>query len=38
VSLGTLVTPGTSIATLDDSVIKLDFTVPERYLAVLSQG
>jgi membrane fusion protein (multidrug efflux system) len=39
VSPGTLVTPGTSIATLDDiSVIKLDFTVPERYLAVLSQG
>jgi len=39
VSPGTLVTPGTAIATLDDiSVIKLDFTVPERYLAVLSQG
>jgi len=39
VSPGTLVTPGTSIATLDDiSVIKLDFTVPERYLAVLSEG
>jgi membrane fusion protein (multidrug efflux system) len=39
VSPGTLVTPGTAIATLDDiSVIKLDFTVPERYLAVLAQG
>ena len=39
VSPGTLVTPGTPIATLDDiSVIKLDFTVPERYLAVLARG
>ena len=39
VSPGSLVTPGTPIATLDDiSVIKLDFTVPERYLAVLSRG
>ena len=39
VSPGSLVTPGTPIATLDDiSVIKLDFTVPERYLAVLSKG
>ncbi len=32
-------TPGTAIATLDDiSVIKLDFSVPERYLAVLARG
>ena len=39
VSPGSLVTPGTPIATLDDiSVIKLDFSVPERYLAVLSRG
>ncbi len=39
VSRGTLVTPGTEIATLDDiSVIKLDFSVPERYLAVLARG
>ena len=39
VSPGSLVTPGTAIATLDDiSVIKLDFTVPERYLAVLEKG
>ena len=30
---------GHAIATLDDiSVIKLDFTVPERYLAVLARG
>lgn len=39
VSPGTLVTPGTPIATLDDiSVIKLDFQVPERFLAVLERG
>jgi len=39
VSPGTLVTPGTPIATLDDiSVIKLDFSVPERFLAVLARG
>jgi membrane fusion protein (multidrug efflux system) len=39
VSPGSLVTPGSTIATLDDiSVIKLDFSVPERYLAVLSPG
>jgi membrane fusion protein, multidrug efflux system len=39
VSPGSLVTPGTAIATLDDiSLIKLDFSVPERYLAVLSRG
>jgi membrane fusion protein, multidrug efflux system len=39
VSPGSLVTPGTPIATLDDiSLIKLDFTVPERYLAVLERG
>lgn len=39
VSRGSLVTPGTPIATLDDiSVIKLDFSVPERYLAVLARG
>lgn len=39
VSPGSLVTPGTEIATLDDiSVIKLDFNVPERYLAVVSKG
>jgi membrane fusion protein (multidrug efflux system) len=39
VSPGSLVTPGTPIATLDDvSVIKLDFQVPERFLAVLEPG
>ncbi len=37
VSTGTLVTPGTTIASLDDvSLIKLDFAVPEAYLAALS--
>lgn len=39
VSPGSLVTPGTPIATLDDiSVIKLDFSVPERFLALLARG
>lgn len=36
VSEGTLITPGTAIATLDDlSIIKLDFTLPETYLGLL---
>ncbi|GGI88378.1 efflux RND transporter periplasmic adaptor subunit [Shewanella gelidii] len=39
VSVGSLVTPGTSITTLDDiSTIKLDFSVPERFLQQLSRG
>lgn len=39
VSPGSLVTPGTVIATLDDvSRIKLDFSVPERNLSALSTG
>ena len=39
VSPGTLVTPGTTIASLDDvSVIKLDFAVPEAFLSALSAG
>ncbi len=39
VSPGTLVTPGTTIASLDDiSVIKLDFAVPESFLAALAVG
>lgn len=39
VSPGTLVTPGTTIASLDDtSLIKLEFSVPEIYLAVLAPG
>lgn len=39
VSTGELVGPGDVIATLDDvSRIKLDFTVPERFLSVMSPG
>ena len=39
VSLGSLITPGTVITTLDDlSVIKLDFTVAEGFLATLKTG
>jgi membrane fusion protein (multidrug efflux system) len=39
VSTGTLVTPGTAIATLDDvAQIKLDFTVPETALGLLASG
>ncbi len=39
VSDGALVMPGTVIATLDDiDLIKLDFTVPERYLSTLAAG
>lgn len=39
VSIGSLVSPGTVITTLDDtSTIKLDFTVPETYLYVLNKG
>jgi len=39
VSPGTLVTPGTVIASLDDvSVIKLDFAVPESFLSALAPG
>lgn len=39
VSVGSLVTPGQVISTLDDiSVIKLDFTVPETYLSAVSEG
>ncbi len=39
VSAGELVRPGDVIAQLDDaSVIKLDFTVPERFLAVIEPG
>jgi membrane fusion protein (multidrug efflux system) len=39
VSLGELVRPGDAIARLDDaSLIKLDFTVPERFLSVVSAG
>lgn len=39
VSLGGLVRPGDTIARLDDtSRIKLDFTVPERFLSVVRAG
>lgn len=39
VSPGTLIQPGTAITTLDDlSTIKVDFTVPETYVAALAQG
>ncbi len=39
VSPGTLLSPNTVVTTLDDvSVIKLDFSVPENFLAVLSKG
>lgn len=39
VSLGSLVSPGEVITTLDDlSVIKLDFAVPETFLATLAPG
>jgi membrane fusion protein (multidrug efflux system) len=39
VSVGTLVQPGAVITTLDDiSIIKLDFTVPEGFLAALKEG
>ncbi len=39
VTPGTLINPGAVIATLDDtSVIRVDFPVPERYLATLRPG
>ncbi len=39
ISVGALVTPGQVISTLDDtSTIKLDFTVPETYLATIKEG
>ena len=39
VSVGSLVTPGQIMTTLDDTaVIKLDFTVPESYLATVKEG
>jgi membrane fusion protein (multidrug efflux system) len=39
VSLGSLVSPGTVITTLDDtSIIKLDFSVPEVFLSALREG
>jgi membrane fusion protein (multidrug efflux system) len=39
VSIGTLISPGDVITTLDDtSVIKLDFSVPENFLSTIREG
>lgn len=39
VSVGSLISPGTVITTLDDtSTIKLDFTIPETFLSVVTPG
>lgn len=39
ISVGSLISPGTVITTLDDSsVIKLDFDVPETFVSVLESG
>jgi len=39
ISVGSLISPGTVITTLDDtSVMKLDFDVPEAFVAVLEAG
>ncbi len=39
ISVGSLITPGTVITTLDDSsVVKLDFDVPETFMSVLESG
>jgi len=39
VSVGTLISPGAVITTLDDtSIIKLDFSVPENFLSTLREG
>jgi membrane fusion protein (multidrug efflux system) len=39
VSVGSLVTPGTVVTTLDDdSTVRLDVAVPERYLSLVSTG
>ena len=39
VSVGTLISPGDVITTLDDtSIIKLDFSVPENLLATMREG
>lgn len=39
VSPGTLVSPGTPVTTLDDiSLIKLDFSVPERFISAIRPG
>jgi membrane fusion protein (multidrug efflux system) len=39
VSVGTLISPGDVITTLDDtSIIKLDFSVPETFVSLLREG
>jgi len=39
ISVGSLISPGTVITTLDDtSVMKLDFDVPELFLSILESG
>lgn len=39
VSVGSLVSPGTMITTLDDTrIIKLDFSVPEAFVSILREG
>lgn len=39
VSTGALITPGSVITTLDDvSVLKLDFQIPERFVAIVQPG
>ncbi len=39
VSVGSLISPGTVITTLDDTrTIKLDFSVPENFMSVLRKG
>jgi membrane fusion protein (multidrug efflux system) len=39
VSVGTLISPGNVITTLDDtSIIKLDFSVPENFVSTLREG
>jgi membrane fusion protein (multidrug efflux system) len=39
VSVGSLISPGTVITTLDDTTtVKLDFTIPETYLSVVQPG
>ena len=39
VSPGTLITPSTTITSIDDiSIIKLDFTIPETFLGTMTEG
>lgn len=39
ISVGTLVTPGTAVSTLDDiSQVKLDFAIPETFMSSLKPG